>query len=47
LGVPDKFIEHGTLQELYHECGFDVDSIAQTIKKYANKKTAEKVTSKL
>jgi 1-deoxy-D-xylulose-5-phosphate synthase len=47
LGVPDKFIEHGTLKELYHECGYDVESIAQTIKKYASKKTVEKVISKL
>ena len=23
LGIPDKFIEHGTQQQLYEECGFD------------------------
>jgi 1-deoxy-D-xylulose-5-phosphate synthase len=45
LGVPDKFIEHGTLQELYHECGYDVESIAQTIKKYASKKTYKQIPS--
>lgn len=27
LGVPDKFIEHGTTEELFAECGFDADSI--------------------
>ena len=27
LGVPDLVIEHGTQQELYAECGFDVESI--------------------
>jgi len=32
LGVPDKFIEHGTQHELYRECGFDEDSIYQTVK---------------
>jgi 1-deoxy-D-xylulose-5-phosphate synthase len=23
LGIPDKYIEHGTQDELYAECGFD------------------------
>lgn len=32
LGVPDNFIEQGSLQELYHECGFDPDSIAAVVK---------------
>ena len=32
LGVPDKFIEHGTQAELYKECGFDPDSILATIR---------------
>jgi len=27
LGIPDHFIEHGTQQELYRECGFDPESI--------------------
>jgi len=31
LGVPDKFIEHGTQKELYKECGFDEDAIYNTI----------------
>jgi 1-deoxy-D-xylulose-5-phosphate synthase len=29
LGIPDKFIEQGSSQDLYIECGFDSDSIAQ------------------
>lgn len=33
LGVPDRFVEHGTQQELYHECGFDTDGICQTVRK--------------
>ncbi len=31
LGVPDKFISHGTQQELRKECGFDKNSILKTI----------------
>ena len=31
LGVPDKFIEQGTQQELYKECGYDQDSIYRTV----------------
>ena len=31
MGVPDKFIEHGTQNELYKECNFDTLSIYQTI----------------
>lgn len=32
MGVPDRFIQHATLSELHHECGFDTDGIAKTIK---------------
>jgi 1-deoxy-D-xylulose-5-phosphate synthase len=31
LGVPDRFIEHGTPAELHRECGFDAESIARHI----------------
>lgn len=27
LGIPDRFIDHGTQMELYKECGFDPESI--------------------
>lgn len=30
LGIPDQYIEHGTQDELYVECGFDVNSMVQT-----------------
>jgi 1-deoxy-D-xylulose-5-phosphate synthase len=33
LGIPDRFIEQGTQQELYHECGFDPEGICKTIRK--------------
>ncbi|HOG20024.1 MAG TPA: 1-deoxy-D-xylulose-5-phosphate synthase [Salinivirgaceae bacterium] len=32
LGIPDRFIQHGTPQELHKECGFDTDGIIKTIK---------------
>lgn len=38
LGIPDEFIEQGTQQELYAECGFDVQNIYNTAKSYAVKK---------
>jgi 1-deoxy-D-xylulose-5-phosphate synthase len=33
LGVPDKFIEQGTVAELHKLCGFDTEGILETIKK--------------
>lgn len=33
LGVPDRFIDHGTQAELWAECGYDKDAIITTIKK--------------
>ena len=33
LGVPDKFIEHGTQAELYNICGFDAEGIIKQVKK--------------
>lgn len=35
LGVPDKFIDHGTPQELHKECGFDVEGIIKTAQQLA------------
>ncbi len=37
LGVPDRFIEQGTISELYKECGFDQDGIYKTILNVARK----------
>jgi 1-deoxy-D-xylulose-5-phosphate synthase len=31
LGVPDHFIEQGSVAELHHECGFDTQGIVQTL----------------
>jgi 1-deoxy-D-xylulose-5-phosphate synthase len=32
LGIPDRYIHHGTQEELHAECGFDTASIVETIK---------------
>lgn len=32
LGVPDRFIEHGTQKELYDECGYGKTAIYETVK---------------
>ena len=31
IGVPDTFVEHGSLKDLHHLCGMDENSIYQTI----------------
>lgn len=31
LGIPDKYIHHGTVEQLHKECGFDADSIAAKV----------------
>ena len=31
IGIPDKFIEHGTVNELHKICGLDADSIYDAI----------------
>ncbi|MDR3287070.1 MAG: 1-deoxy-D-xylulose-5-phosphate synthase [Prevotellaceae bacterium] len=36
LGVPDKFILHGSIAELQAECGFDTKAIAEEIVKIKN-----------
>ncbi len=33
LGIPDEYIHHGTQEELWDECGFDVAAIIKTIDK--------------
>jgi 1-deoxy-D-xylulose-5-phosphate synthase len=32
LGIPDNFVEQGSLQELFAECGYDVDGIVKAAK---------------
>jgi 1-deoxy-D-xylulose-5-phosphate synthase len=35
LGVPDEFIEHGTVEELQHYCKFDVKSLVKIFSSYS------------
>jgi 1-deoxy-D-xylulose-5-phosphate synthase len=32
LGIPDYFVEHGTQEELYRECGYDAEGIELAIR---------------
>jgi 1-deoxy-D-xylulose-5-phosphate synthase len=35
LGVPDEFIHHGTQAELWRDCGYDANAIAQAVREMA------------
>lgn len=37
MGIPDKFIEHGTPEELYRLCGFDAEGIAEKVREILGK----------
>jgi 1-deoxy-D-xylulose-5-phosphate synthase len=43
LGVPDTFIDHGSQQELYKECGFDAESICKVIQSMVTTRILSKV----
>jgi len=43
LGVPDKFINHGTQQELYSECYYNKDAIIDSVHVILNKSMANQV----
>lgn len=34
IGIPDRFIEQGTVEELHKECGLDYDNILAIMRKY-------------
>ncbi len=34
LGIPDKFIEQGSIEELHKECGFDKAGIEKTVRRF-------------
>lgn len=38
LGIPDRFIDHGTQEELFRECGYDADGIASSAKSMVTSK---------
>ncbi len=43
LGIPDRFIEHGTPQELYKECGMDAEGIYKAAKRIVSPKLVGRV----
>ena len=45
LGVPDYFVEHGTQQQLYAECGFDKQGIVRCINHVLKNKPASSKTA--
>ncbi|HWI92137.1 MAG TPA: 1-deoxy-D-xylulose-5-phosphate synthase [Flavisolibacter sp.] len=38
LGIPDRLVEHGTLKELHHECGYDAVTIAEAVREMLSSK---------
>jgi 1-deoxy-D-xylulose-5-phosphate synthase len=38
LGIPDRLVEHGTLKELHHECGYDAAAIADAAREMMSNK---------
>ncbi|MBL7944887.1 MAG: 1-deoxy-D-xylulose-5-phosphate synthase [Flavobacteriales bacterium] len=44
LGIPDKWIEHGSQNELYAECGFDDKSLVAAVKEMLQERRASSVS---
>src|SRR5258706_5455504 len=42
LGIPDRIVEHGSLKELQHECGYDAQAISDAIRKMMKDKITVK-----
>ncbi len=42
LGIPDRFVEHGTQEELYRECGYDTAGIVAAAKSMVRTKILTK-----
>jgi 1-deoxy-D-xylulose-5-phosphate synthase len=42
LGIPDRFIEHGTQKELWRDCGIDCDGIVKAAKSFVQKNILSK-----
>ncbi len=34
MGIPDRFIEHGSVEQLYKDCGIDTDGIYATVRSF-------------
>jgi 1-deoxy-D-xylulose-5-phosphate synthase len=42
LGIPDYFVEQGTQDELYRECGYDAEGIEMAIREVLVRKSTER-----
>lgn len=40
LGIPDRYVEHGSLKELHRECGYDAQGIAETVREMMKDKVS-------
>ncbi len=40
LGIPDRLVEHGSLKELYRECNYDAQGIANAVREMVGTKVA-------
>lgn len=45
LGIPDKFVQHGTQDELYAECGYNKNGMVKTAIKLVNKNQSNQSTT--
>ena len=45
LGIPDQFIEHGEQPELWAECGYDANAIAEQVRKMGIKRNTHTIAS--
>ena len=36
LGIPDRFIEHGSQNQLWHECGYDANAILNAVRQFTD-----------
>jgi 1-deoxy-D-xylulose-5-phosphate synthase len=46
LGIPDKYIHHGTPEQLYEECGFDTQSICAKVRELTGIRAASDARDK-
>lgn len=45
LGIPDKFVQHGTQEQLYAECGYDKNGMIETAIKLVDKNQSNHSTT--
>ncbi len=43
LGIPDRYVEHGTLKELHRECGYDAQGIADAVREMMKDKVVVRI----